>query len=851
MSIAAAQGPAPGASAPASTSPASGAAAPGGSAPVDVVAPRLLHFVPATPPASAGDAGPPPVVVMTLSIDASGEVSAADVVQSAGPELDAAAQSAALAFRFTPALKSGRAVPSRIRYAYSFAPRAEAGVPGMPALGATSPPDSAPPAALPPAPVPAASDPSGGASLEVVVRGSSSGERLRQSSRAVKVIDTASARRHAGDVAQVLSRTEGVAVQRTGGLGSSSRVSLHGLADDQVRIFVDGVPLELSGFGFGLTSVPLNWVERIEVYRGVVPIRLGTDALGGAIDLVTEREVRQPEVVGSITAGSFDTQQLALNARTRDLESGFVANAAAFYDHSDNDYLVDVQVPNELGQLRPARVRRFHDAFEAVGASVEAGWVERPWARRLLLKLFATDFDKELQHNVNMTAPYGEVTFGQTAFGGDLRYDQPRLTSTGLGASVLLGYGQRRIDFRDTSPFVYDWSGNRVFERAAGSGELSPFASDVTQREHRVMGRASLLQRLGAGHRLELVATPDFTTRSGRERLRQRAERIDPLTTRRNLAQLVTGLEHAVSDQDDRFENSLFGKYYLYALSTDQVETFDNSIRRVEDTTHRFGAGDGVRVRLSEALLAKASYEFATRLPRPDEVFGDGSLITPNLELSPESSHNGNLSAQAAHRFPGWLGQWSLEASGFWRQTRDMIVRLPSPDRVHSVHQNVFSVRVLGVDGLLRWAAPSELVTLEGNATVQDLRNVSDSGPFVAFRGDRVPNRPWLFANGTATLNLADVAAGGDRLSLSWASHFVGDFRPGWEGTTPADARQQVPDQLIHDLSIGYSVRATCSIDATLDLLNVTDADAFELRGVQKPGRAAFFKLTACWAGAE
>jgi vitamin B12 transporter len=870
VSVAAAQG-------PAHTPPASGTTAPGGSAPADVVAPRLIHFVSAVAPASAVDPGPSPVIVMTLSIDASGAVTAADVVPSGRPELDAAAQAAALGFRFTPALKSGKAVPSRIRYAYRFAPEAPAPAsdptapsvpfedaapppelveqPGVPPSAAAAPPSAPPPSTArsdePPSPSAAPPSASSGPGIEVVVRGSSIGERLRESSRAVKVIDTTSARRHAGDVAEVLSRTEGVAVQRTGGLGSSSRVSLHGLSDDQVRIFVDSVPLELSGFGFGLTSVPLEWVERIEVYRGVVPIRLGTDALGGAIDLVTQREVRAPEVVGSITAGSFDTQQLALNARTRDVESGFVASAAAFYDHSDNDYWVDVQVPNELGQLRPARVRRFHDAYDAVGASVEAGWVERPWARRLLLKLFATDFDKELQHNVNMTAPYGEVTYGQTALGGNLRYDQPRLTSTGLGASLMLGYGQRRIEFRDVSPFVYDWFGNRVFERTAGSGELSPFASDVTQREHRVMGRASLLQRLGKGHRLELVATPDFTTRSGAERLRQRAERIDPLTTRRNLGQLVAGLEHTLTDEDDRVENNLFGKYYLYALSTDQVQTFDNSVRRVDDTTHRFGAGDGLRVRLSEAVLAKASYEFATRLPRPDEVFGDGSLIIPNLELSPESSHNGNIGAQVEQRFPGWLGQWSIEASGFWRHTRDMIVRLPSPDRVHSVHQNVFAVRVLGVDGLLRWSAPNELVTLEGNATLQDLRNVSDSGPFVAFQGDRVPNRPWLFANGTAALNVSDAVTGGDRLSLSWAIHFVGNFQPGWEGTTPADARQQVPDQLIHDLSIGYSMRASCSIDATLDLLNVTDADAFEVLGVQKPGRAAFFKLTACWTGAE
>lgn len=847
-----------------------------------VVPPQLLELVEAEYPAGETERSER-TVGLALTIDASGAVTAADVVESAGAPFDAAAQGAALRFRFAPATKDGRAVPSRIRYLYTLRPPPEASAALVPSAPVTEPgtdatalstPDAvttsaaatsatsaaapavpsitAPPVAsvapvapdavsTPPAPVAA------NAGLEVTVRGSTLADRLRESSRAVDVIDTERARRHSGDVAQVLARTEGVAVQRSGGLGAGSRLSLNGLTDDQVRVFVDGVPIEISGFGFGLTSVPLNWVERIDVYRGVVPVRLGTDALGGAIDLITEGDVRQPELSLSITAGSFDTQQLSLNARTHDDDTGFVARAAAFYDHSDNDYLIDVEVPNEVGQLEPARVRRFHDGYDAVGGLLEAGWVDRPWARRLVLRLYTTHFDKDLQHNADMSSPYGEVTYGQTAFGGHLRYDQPALTSSGLGTSVVLGYGVRRIDFRDVSPFVYDWFGRRVFERNAGTGELSNFASDVTQWEHRLVGRAALSQRIASTQRIELVASPDITTRSGRERLRVRADRIDPLTTERDLGQLVTGLEHLWRPSDDRIENSLFGKYYLYALSTDQVETFDNSIRHVEDTTHRFGAGDGFRLRLGEGFIAKASYEYATRLPRPDEVFGDGALVTANLELSPETSHNGNVSLRADREIAR-VGQVSFEASGFWRQTNGMIVQLPAPDRVHSVHQNVFSVRVLGVDGQLSWIAPGEIFRLEGNATLQDQRNISDEGPFATFEGQRVPNRPWLFANGVATVAAHGLAAAGDELALSWSTHFVGDFRPGWEDAGAADEREQVPSQLLHDISVAYSVSGPYDVHATLDLLNVTDSSAYDVLGVQKPGRAAFFKLTACWA---
>ena len=54
--------------------------------------------------------------------------------------------------------------------------------------------------------------------------------------------------------------------------------------------------------------------------------------------------------------------------------------------------------------------------------------------------------------------------------------------------------------------------------------------------------------------------------------------------------------------------------------------------------------------------------------------------------------------------------------------------------------------------------------------------------------------------------------------------------------------------RLARDISLAYSVSGPYDVHATLDLLNVTDSSAYDVLGVQKPGRAAFFKLTTCWA---
>ena len=120
------------------------------------------------------------------------------------------------------------------------------------------------------------------APVEVTVQGISDAERLRQSAEAVKVVETKRASRESADMAEVLARTQGVGVRRSGGLGSGTRFSLNGLTDEQIHFFIDGVPLDLAGYPFGVSNVPVHGVQRVEIYAGVVPIRLGADALGGA-----------------------------------------------------------------------------------------------------------------------------------------------------------------------------------------------------------------------------------------------------------------------------------------------------------------------------------------------------------------------------------------------------------------------------------------------------------------------------------------------------------------------------------------------------------------------------------------
>jgi TonB family protein len=86
------------------------------------VPPVLEGFVAAAYPPEAAAAGQGASVLLRLQVSDTGVVEAAEIVESAGAAFDAAAQVAALAFRFRPAVVGG--VPTRVRilYRYQFVP---------------------------------------------------------------------------------------------------------------------------------------------------------------------------------------------------------------------------------------------------------------------------------------------------------------------------------------------------------------------------------------------------------------------------------------------------------------------------------------------------------------------------------------------------------------------------------------------------------------------------------------------------------------------------------------------------------------------------------------------------------
>jgi vitamin B12 transporter len=691
--------------------------------------------------------------------------------------------------------------------------------------GAAAPDTSAPPPAAP---------------IEVRVRAQQSPQqRLQESAEAVSVIDTRKAKQQTADLGEVLARSQGVSVRRSGGLGSDALISMGGLQGEQIRLFIDGLPLALGGFPIGIANIPVNWVDAVEKYHGVVPLRFGADALGGAINLVTDTN-RESHLVGSYQVGSFGVQRATVNGRYRDDPNGFVVGGGAFVDWAENNYYMnDRALWNADGTSTYRDVKRFHSGYSAFGGNLEAGLFDRSWAKKLVLSAFGLRYDRDIQHNAVMSAPYGEVTSGETNYGATVRHEVLLLPQ--LALETLANYNVRAIGFEDLATHRYTWTGqrDRPVGRNNARGEISSQPADTVAHERSIFGRMSLGWTPSREHKLVASVTPQFASRytddliAGRENLKLEG----------GLLRVVGGGEYTLNLWDDTVENVAFVKtYYLHTTQEVDVQRPTGKvILEGERDRNNFGGGNALRVRFNSWLLAKASWEYATRLPTSMELFGDGVFVTANTELNPERSHNlnFNLHLDAPRTRAGDL---QLDVNAFWREAKDEIVMLLTS--LYTPYANLANSRNRGIEGLTHWALPGRFLTLDGSVTWVDSRNVSKTGPFAPFYGMRTPSRPYLFASWGARARTKLIPEGQGALELFYYGRYVHGFDRSWAIGNPA-FKISLPAQWSHDVGATYLLTLSdYQLTCTFEVDNLLNAELFDFFGVQRPGRSFNIKVT-------
>lgn len=673
---------------------------------------------------------------------------------------------------------------------------------------------------------------------EVAVIGLSKNKQINQQAYNVTAIDAKKLANTTLDIGQALNRVSGVRLRESGGVGSNISFSLNGFSGNQVKMFLDGLPMDNFGSSFQLNNIPVNFAERVEVYRGVVPVWLGGDALGGAVNIVTKTDPGK-YLDASYSIGSFNTHKTNINAGYTD-KSGFTFQLSAFQNYSDNNYKVNVRVADTMtGAYTNMRLRRFHNNYHNETLVANIGVSNKSYADQLLVGITLGNNRSEIQTGNHMDDVYGGRETQGNIVQPTFKYLKKNLFTKGLNVSLngRFNLGQERS--LDTVSGKFNWLGQR-YGKATRGGEAS--LTDFKFKNNIGLLSANVSYDISEKHGLMLNHQFSTFDRKGKNAYFPDLETNKfPRKTRK----YITGLGYRVAHSED-WNTSAFVKHYY---QKGEYETLLNGVSAVRETgINKTGYGLATTYFLLKDLQLKASYEKSYRLPENNELFGDMVNQSDNPNLKPESSNNINVGASylvkinKAHRV-------SIDANYVYRDAQDYIRQelgaLMSDGRRIQRFVNLRSVTNNSVDGNIRYYYKN-LISLGGNMTYQNLINGTkvESGKVVesSVYKNRLPNIPYLYGNADANIYFANVGGKGNLLSFGYNLLYVHEFSLDWESLGGKEQRFIIPKQLSHDVNMVYTM-GSGKYNIAVECQNLTDVVRYDNFALQKPSRSFNLKL--------
>ena len=686
---------------------------------------------------------------------------------------------------------------------------------------------------------------------EVVVSASGVGHMRRSAFTAVAV-DTKALQNSTKNIADALTRVPGVKLRESGGVGSEMSLMVDGFSGKHVKVFIDGVPQEGVGGAFSLNNIPAGYAERIEVYRGVVPVGFGADALGGVVNIVTNKSRRKWYADASYSFGSFNTHRSMVNTG-QTLENGFMWEINAFQNYSDNNYKVDVPVEDfatgRIDRDNIVRVERFHDTYHNESVAAKVGVVGKSWADRLIFTMKYANMYKEIQSGVRQEIVYGDKLRRGYSLMPSLEYQKRNLFTEDLDLMVTANYNNNVTYKIDTAQYKYNWLGDT--QRLNSPGEQS--YQHTRSNSDNWNATATLTYRMGRAHTFTLNHVFNAFMRHNASLLarEEQGDAIDKQTMKN-----ITGAQYRLMPSK-RWNVTLFAKYYALDVAG-PIATDSNQSNFVRTTRHEDALGYGAAATyfILPSLQTKLSYEKAYRLPTIEEMFGDEDLEQGDIAIRPENSDNINVNLSYSDSY-GVDDKHSLylDAGFMWRDTRDYIQRNIvdiSGGKSAATYINYGRVRTWGVILSARYSFATWL-SVGGNISYMDVRDNmkiaigTTSMPNLGY-GDRMPNIPYLFADSDITFTWNDCISEGDALSLTYDNQYLHNFYyySSRIGTNKSD--YMVPTQFSHNLSLSYSLKQG-KYSISVECRNFTNEALYDNFSLQKAGRALYAKFRVAFGG--
>lgn len=610
---------------------------------------------------------------------------------------------------------------------------------------------------------------------DLVVFGKSKNQRMREVPASVSILSAKELEGKVISLDEALSQSSGIQVTQQGGLGSLSRILVQGLDGKRIGIFVNGVPLGKSE-GFKMNTIPIDQIETVQVYKGIIPAWLGGDGLGGAVNIIMKRFQGQ-HLEASYEIGSYNTHKGNLLGNISLPKLGITIAYNGSLHYSKNNY--SFMSPFELGRM----IKRDHDQYLKYdfGGSIS---YSRPGFELLSLNL---------QHSYI----YDEIQGGLMNVQNNVRHAHNKIRSyhAGLNISKKLLHEQLRLDFSsflekyiinnvDTSHLAYDFNGHS-FKSPSIQGEIGDLPNFSKDKVNGISSVLNLHYRIDDTNELNWNTFFSSKQKKLNDPLADSYVHYPTSGYSNQLLGLVSGLSYQRHFFNGKIRNELGIKYfhnYSNILTSREKNLLQDRPKQISNLQQNFGWNEALAWQPNSMLTLKGSVQKAIRLPSSDEMFGDGALLYPSLKLKPEESFNINLACNAIFNFSeeNFL---RLDINSYYMDIQNMIKLMYSA--MQMAYENVDHVKIWGIEGELNTSLFG-FCKLKSNLSylnARDKRKDAVGGGENFHYNYRIPNIPYFFGNAEFSMYKKGLLGKRSYTSLSLLSSFTEKFSYNWEAS--------------------------------------------------------------------
>lgn len=638
----------------------------------------------------------------------------------------------------------------------------------------------------------------------VVVFGKTKAQVIRESPEAVSVINAKELQGRSVSLETILNKTIGLKVGQTGGLGSSSRIIVHGLEGNRIQILWDGIPMNTSDGAFSLDEIPIDIIERIEVYKSIIPARFGCDGLGGAVNIVT-KEFSTDYLDASYELGSYQTHKGSVFSRKNFPKSGILLGAGGYYTSAKNDY--SFRVPERENLL----VKRDHDRFRSYMLKGKIAFTKL-WFDEISTEFGYYNRFNEIQ-GVLKNIQHAENKSGM--FMLESKLIKSGMLNNRLNFESHFSLSYTTNNFVDTARVNHDFEGN-IYPSPNGQGETGDVPHNSNDKGLEINERINLDYKLSTNHSLNLNTLINYAQRQSNDDIASQHAGFIIGGFPSKKTSIVSGLTWEAKLFGRKLTNMFSAKYFHLHSEIEDLTSYEmiEAPKKKSNTTSQIGWIEAMKYEPFRGFHLKASYQRAIRLPNSQELFGDGIITFPAAGLRPEKSHNFNLGFLIDKNDVLGLSRLQFEVNGFYMQVSDMIKLMKQ--HMAAGYVNAEKVHIKGIETELKLDI-SPTVYAYGNLTYQDVRDVLDYLPGTQApnptKGLRLPNIPYLFANFGAEYH-SDRLFKNWYVKAFWDGKFTEEFFYFWELTELQ--KRRIPRSFVNDIGLlltyknKYSIALEC-----------------------------------------